>query len=61
MKKWSVSMVWTMYGNIVVDAETEEEAVAYALGPDCPLPDGIYLDESAEVDNICEVKRRNDL
>lgn len=39
-----------MYGYADVDAETLQEAIDYALVPECPLPDGNYLDESATVD-----------
>ena len=39
-----------MYGHVNVTAASLEEAIDYALGPDCPLPDGDYVDESAAVD-----------
>lgn len=39
-----------MCGYADVAADTLKEAIDYALGPECPLPDGNYLDESVTVD-----------
>ena len=50
MKSYRIPLVWSMYGYADVDAETLQEAIDYALGPEGPLPDGNYLDESATVD-----------
>lgn len=50
MKSYRIPLVWSMYGYADVDAETLQEAIDYALGPECPLPDGNYLDESVTVD-----------
>ena len=50
MKSYRIPLVWSMYGYADVDAETLQEAIDYALVPECPLPDGNYLDESATVD-----------
>ena len=50
MKSYRIPLVWSMYGYAYVDAETLQEAIDYALGPECPLPDGNYLDESVTVD-----------
>ena len=49
-KQYRIPLIWSMYGHVTVEADSVEEAIAYALGPECPLPDGSYLDASAEVD-----------
>lgn len=41
-----------MYGHVDVDAETLEEAIEYAMGPECPLPEGSYVDDSVQVDDL---------
>ena len=48
-KRYSIPLVWQMWGRITVEAESEEEARELALGP-APLPEGHYLDDSAEID-----------
>lgn len=50
MRTYRIPLVWQVYGHINVDAESLKEAIEYALGPECPLPDGEYVDESIEVD-----------
>lgn len=54
-KTYRVTLSWSLCGHVYVDAESEEEAIDYAIGPDCPLPDGEYLDESVQVDGIVQV------
>ena len=49
-KQYRIPLVWQMYGHVNVEAESLEEAIEYALGPDCPLPDGDYVDDSVAVD-----------
>ena len=49
-KEYRIPLVWQMYGHVNVEAESLEEAIEYALGPDCPLPDGDYVDDSVAVD-----------
>ena len=49
-KNYRIPLVWEMYGHVNVTAASLEEAIDYALGPDCPLPDGDYVDESVTVD-----------
>ena len=49
-KNYRIPLVWEMYGHVNVTAASLEKAVDYALGPDCPLPDGNYLDDSVTVD-----------
>ena len=38
------------------DRTHPEEAIEYALGPDCPLPDGDYVDDSVRVDDLVNIK-----
>lgn len=52
MPTFRIPLVWQMYGHADVDAETLEEAIEYALGPECPLPDGNYVDDSIQVDDL---------
>ena len=47
---YRIPLVWQEYGHINVKAESVEEAIVYALGPECPLPEGSYVDDSVEVD-----------
>ena len=44
-----------MYGHIDVEAESQEQAIDIALGPECPLPEGEYLDESVQVDRDLDI------
>jgi len=54
---YKVPLVWEMYGHVWVEADSEEEAVEIALGPDCPLPDdGEYVDSSVMVDDLVEIE-----
>jgi hypothetical protein len=50
MQQFIIPLTWEMYGKIRVDAETLEDAIEYVLGPECPLPEGGYVDESVQVD-----------
>ena len=50
MKTYRIPLVWSMYGLVSVEAEALQDAIDYALGPECPLPEGNYLDESVSVD-----------
>ncbi len=55
-REWRIPLVWSMYGFLKIEAETKEEAIALALGPDYPLPDnGVYLDDSIMVDGEIEM------
>ena len=55
-KTYSIPLVWQMGGRVSVKADSEDEAREIALGPDCPLPKGYYIDDSAEVDDIAEIE-----
>jgi len=58
--KYSIPLVWQMAGRVIVEVEvddeigpgpdSEKEAKEIALGPECSLPNGDYLCDSAEVD-----------
>lgn len=52
MKSYRIPLVWQMYGHVDVEAETLDEAIEYALGPECPLPEGNYVDDSIQVDDL---------
>ena len=41
-----------MYGHVNVEAGSLAEAIEYALGPECPLPEGNYVDDSVQVDDL---------
>ncbi len=55
-KNYRIPLVWSMYGHVIVEAESREQAIAYALGPECPLPGGEHLDESVQVDDLIEIE-----
>ena len=50
MTWFRIPMVWQMYGRLDVEADPLQEAIEYALGPESPLPEGSYLDDSVEID-----------
>lgn len=50
MGTYQIPLIWQVYGKVTVEAASLREAVDYALGPECPLPEGDYLDESVMVD-----------
>lgn len=50
MTWFRIPMVWQMYGRLDVEADSLQEAIEYALGPESPLPEGSYLDDSVEID-----------
>ncbi len=56
MKQFRIQLVWQMYGRLWVDAETEEEAKQIALDSETPLPEGNYVDDSIQIDDICEIE-----
>ena len=49
---YRVPLVWQMYGHMDVEAKSLPEAIKYALGPECPLPEGSYVDDSIMVDSV---------
>lgn len=52
MSSFRIPLVWQMYGHVDVEADTLDDAIGYALGPDCPLPEGEYVDDSIQVDDL---------
>lgn len=50
MGTYKIPLIWQVYGKVTVEAASLREAIDYALGPECPLPEGEYLDESVMVD-----------
>lgn len=56
MPSFRIPLVWEEYGHITVTAKTLEEAIEYALGPECPLPEGNYVDDSVRVDDLVNIE-----
>lgn len=52
MSSFRIPLVWQMYGHVDVEADTLDDAIEYALGSDCPLPEGEYVDDSIQVDDL---------
>lgn len=52
MSSFRIPLVWQMYGHVNVEADTLDDAIEYALGLDCPLPEGEYVDDSIQVDDL---------
>lgn len=52
MSSFRIPLVWQMYGHVNVEADTLDDAIKYALGPVCPLPEGEYVDDSIQVDDL---------
>lgn len=50
MNTYRIPLVWQMYGHYHVEANSLKDAIEIALGPDTPLPDGFYVDDSVAVD-----------
>ncbi len=50
MDTYRIPLLWTMYGHCDIEANSLEDAIEIALGPDTPLPDGSYVDDSVAVD-----------
>lgn len=58
MDTYRIPLIWQMYGHCCIDASSLEEAIEIALGPDTPLPDGSYVDDSVAVDyEVLELDR----
>ena len=49
-KTYKIPITWQMYGVVSVTARTIREAIDYVIGPECPLPEGNYIDESVQID-----------
>ena len=52
MSSFRIPLVWQMYGHVNVEADTLDDDIKYALGPDRPLPEGEYVDDSIQVDDL---------
>ena len=50
VRTYKIPLVWSMYGKLSVEASSLQEAIELAVGPDVPLPEGYYLDDSICVD-----------
>lgn len=49
-RTYTIPLVWEVYGKVSVEADSLEDAIEYVLGPECPLPEGNYVDDSIQVD-----------
>ena len=58
MTEYRIPLVWQKYGHVWVKASSEAEAKEFAVGPNCPLPEGNYLDDSVMVDDDAEIETR---
>ena len=56
MPTFRIPLTWELYGHVTVTAPTKEAAIEYALGPDCPLPEGNYVADSVRVDDLVDIK-----
>lgn len=55
MPTYRIPLTWEEYGHVIVTASTQEEAIEYVLGPECPLPEGNYVDDSVRVDDLVNI------
>ena len=53
---YRIHLIWSMYGHVDVDADSQEQAVEIALGPDCPLLEGECVDVSVQVDDLFKIE-----
>ena len=51
MDTFRIPLVWQMYGHCYVEANSLKDAIEIALGPNTPLPDGSYVDDSVAIDD----------
>lgn len=57
LKEYRVPLVWQMYGSVLVEAKNENEAIRKALhSPNMPLPEGTYVDDSADIDDSIDIE-----
>lgn len=56
MTNYRIPLIWEMYGHLWVEADSLEDAIAYALGPESSLPEGNYIDESIKVDTEAKIE-----
>lgn len=58
MAQFKIGVTWQMYGKLVIDANSFEEALDKAQNE--PLPEGTYLDDSFEVEQDVELAQKWD-
>jgi len=57
LKEYRIPLLWQMYGHVWVEAHSEKEAIEKALhSPDIPLPDGVYVYDSLELDEDIDIE-----
>jgi len=58
MNEYRIPLIWQEYGHVRVEANSEAEAIEKALGPNYPLPEGNYVDDSVQLDTDVEIEIR---
>ena len=56
MPTYRIPLTWEVYVHVTVTAPTQDETIEYALGPDCPLPEEDYVDNSVRVNDLVNIK-----
>ncbi len=63
-KLFKIPATWAVYAVLEVEAQTLEEAVEKAGGPEVSLPEGCYIEDSFEPDDreiINEMNKNEDI
>ena len=59
MKTYKIPATWAVYAVLEVEANSLEEAIEKAGGPTVPLPEGSYIEDSFEPDDMEIIKEMN--
>lgn len=58
MAQFKIGVAWQMFGKLVIDADSFEEALNKAQNE--PLPEGTYIEDSFEVEQDVELAQKWD-
>lgn len=58
MAQFKIGVAWQMFGRLVIDADSFEEALNKAQNE--PLPEGTYVEDSFEVEQDVELAQKWD-
>ena len=58
MAQFKIGVAWQMFGKLVIDADSFEEALNKAQNE--PLPEGTYVEDSFEVEQDVELAQKWD-
>lgn len=58
MAQFKIGVAWQMFGKLVIDADSFEEALNKAQNE--PLPEGTYIEDSFEVEQDAELAQKWD-